>query len=565
MKNTSDFSRMCRYFLSTALMGAVFCFFSGNTFAADDWDWVRSFGKPGTAILSMTEFDGDLYVMSSGEKHTSNIVICPSPSYCPPPPEIDSPAIWKQVAPGCDQWFNVTPYAFAGPAVVLPAAMISFKDKLYIGWQDRIYRMNPEAGGKWEKVRFFESANMYDMAEFGNYLYVAFANRVLRTSGGKITPISAWEQVFSVPSPYRVESLKVFNGYLYAGIGKGDDNGIEIYRTANGKNWDTFKLVYPPDVFEYFPGHVYAMEAFKGYLYIGQYQGRGVWRTDGAKSSWEEISDIIEPVPIPLNEIEASVYRLEKHNGKLYLGVKAKDTVNGVGLLYSSKNGQSWSKVGGATTVYGPTTLPVYPAWYLTGISSMLSFNNKLYAGTDILDTNAVDYVPIFYNPPAILCVAQWVGPVIKFVTKDILYAKDTLTECLTNGSCDEATLSLGDAYDPTLAPRGYPWGFAPVVDLSNMFAEMEMPADKEEIRQLILENLLMVNTEMTQAMLPLYEYTPGDDILTGIGTFDPAVISESIAHLDDALKLTKKTKVLSALLQGKGPRMVPKPFRSEE
>jgi hypothetical protein len=65
--------------------------------------------------------------------------------------------------------------------------------------------------------------------------------------------------------------------------------------------------------------------------------------------------------------------------------------------------------------------------------------------------------------------------------------------------------------------------------------------------------------------MSPLYDYMPGDDIWPGTMSVDPAVISESIAHLDEALALTQRVKVLGALLEGNGPRMVPKPFQLQK
>jgi hypothetical protein len=142
--------------------------------------------------------------------------------------------------------------------------------------------------------------------------------------------------------------------------------GIQLWRTKNGVDWAMFKeVVQPFDSFILYPEHVHALEAFKDNLYVGEYHGSGLYRTDGV-SSWDYIDTQVV--------VGGGVFRLERHCNKLYLGMNdwfSTDSFLGDYLLYSSTDGVTWS---------GEPGYPVVDSNTQT-VGSLLSFGAELYVG----------------------------------------------------------------------------------------------------------------------------------------------------------------------------------------
>jgi hypothetical protein len=81
-----------------------------------------------------------------------------------------------------------------------------------------------------------------------------------------------------------ISALDSFDGYLYAGTWANPYNNGEVWRTADGKNWQNFTPVLLTDT------QVIAdAQSFNGFLYIGtssySWDGAEIWRTDGL--NWE--------------------------------------------------------------------------------------------------------------------------------------------------------------------------------------------------------------------------------------------------------------------------------------
>lgn len=370
----------------------ILCIHTGSIFAGDVWHEVPGMpflAKQGNKeIVAMVDFEGKLYI-GTGRPGT-----------------VQSAHIYRLVQDGCKKWEDVTPpwSSNTGSAADLEVRpMLVFTNNLYIGTdQGEIWRTDgliwKNVTGNWPK------GPITDIVEFNKDLYISFSGvTIWRTKDG-----SSWTPVVGPPpalqsqgfgdskSDNSLGSLEVLDKYLYAGVGrrkfipeKGFFHpiGIELWRTNDGEKWSLFKKVDNPSgpfVGNYIR-HVYAMKAFNSYLYIGQYHGTALWRTDG--SSWE--SDIGSGA---ING--TGVFRLEEHNGNLYLGMNDLTGASGSlgkSLLYFSTDGKKWSKV-----PEGPKVAPNTVA-----ITSLLSYGGRLYVGT--LNPSKSGYVALLELGPEIV------------------------------------------------------------------------------------------------------------------------------------------------------------------
>jgi tetratricopeptide (TPR) repeat protein len=241
-----------------------------------------------------------------------------------------------------------------------------FKNYLYVGNdQGEVFRTD---GSSWSKVNW-TSGSVTAMAEFNGNFYAATQTKIWKSPDG-----SSWQQVvdnvFGEAKNHDITSLEVFNAYLYAGVGRDNANGIQIWRTSDGTNWNKFHELIPQGGLSavLYPGHVHALRAFKGYLYIGEYHGQGIYRTDGSlspsPSHWEE-----------LNPINASGdnFRMFVLQDKLYLGLTFLFSYPSVeDMLYCSSDGTQWDPVPGGPK-RGSTA---------SGVRSLFSTGGRLYVGT---------------------------------------------------------------------------------------------------------------------------------------------------------------------------------------
>lgn len=320
-------------------------------------------------VLALAEFGGEFYI-GVGQSSPSNSanVYCLTDSECKK---------WEKVTP---PWSSAT----GGDRLT----MAVFKNRLYIATDHgEVWRTTD--GKNWSNATGnLPLVGRIDVSiEFKGYLYITTNTAIWRTSNG-----SSWEFVIDLSSKdqkiYDIWSVEVFNNYLYAGIGlkypeyvnvKGNKilvnrKGIQLWKTLDGKKWNKFQEVIEPPGgvlgVNFYPEHVYALKVFYGHLYLGEYHGSGLYRTDGSAKSWEYIPNVI-------SKGTGSVFRLMPHAGKFYLGVShlaSPDTpgLSGSPLLYSSKDGTNWTSVDKCPKLDKD----------VSSITSLLSFKGRLYAGT---------------------------------------------------------------------------------------------------------------------------------------------------------------------------------------
>ncbi|MDY6837582.1 MAG: H-type lectin domain-containing protein [Thermodesulfobacteriota bacterium] len=324
--------------------------------------WSQIFNYDARETTAMVEFGETIYV-GTGSWTAS----------------VRSAAVYRMVDEGCKIWEAVDiPWDPCSEKVM---SMAVFDGYLYVGTDcGEVFRT--QDGFYWSVAAPPGTLGpVFDMAEFKGHLYVCggYSATIWRTQDGTswepmVGPVPAFYSYgFGDPSNNDISSLEVFNGFLYAGVGRDNANGIQLWRSADGKWWEKFKEELPPPggiSIGLTPGHIHALKAFKGHLYVGQYHGNGVFRTDGTANSWEDLSPITQG---------QDVFRLEEHNGKLYLGVRTFHAPSGLAgsdlgtpLVYASTNGTQWSPVPGAPVVDSRTEV----------VSSFLSRGGRLYVGT---------------------------------------------------------------------------------------------------------------------------------------------------------------------------------------
>ncbi|HJW90800.1 MAG TPA: hypothetical protein VJ436_09180 [Anaerolineales bacterium] len=284
---------------------------------------------------------------------------------------------WLEHA-GCKISKNLTPSWKPSPGTY-DLGMAGFQNQLYIGTDaGQVYCIDPQSGMASVPVQL--TGSISDIVVHNGSLYV-------KASSLHCTPDGVnWNNLGLIRSPVANEvvdagTLAAFKGYLYYGTGisqydpttpwKKIAQGIEIWRSPDGKKWTLFRSIIDDLTglsLSYAPQHVHAMKEFNGYLYIGEYEGYGgsVFRTNGSIHSWE----IYPALP------SGNIRTIEAHDGKLYAGVfRMVGGTAGTPLLYCSSNGTTWSAAPGS---------PVGAAQTL-GIVSMASVGGKLYYG--IADT----------------------------------------------------------------------------------------------------------------------------------------------------------------------------------
>ena len=276
----------------------------------------------------------------------------------------DQANVYRLSQNGCKQWKDVTPQ-WSASSGGYSMAMGVFNNYLYVGNdQGEVFRTD---GSGWTEVSWTKS-NVTAMAEFNGNFYASTMDEIWMSPDG-----SSWQRVidnvFGEAKNHDIQSLEVFNAYLYAGVGRDNSNGIQLWRTSDGKKWEKFHELIPQQGFSVlYPGHVHALRTFKGYLYVGEYHGTGIYRTDGtlspSPSHWEE-----------LNPINASgdIFRMFVHQNKLYLGLTFMFSYPSVeDMLYYTSDGTQWNPVPGGPK-RGSTA---------SGVRSLFSTGERLYAGT---------------------------------------------------------------------------------------------------------------------------------------------------------------------------------------
>jgi hypothetical protein len=415
----------------------------------------------------------------------------------------DSAKIYRLCHDGCKIWEDVTPLWRADTDGDM-MAMAVFDNALFVGTaQGEVFATLD--GLKWYNVSgsLPSTISVSDMAVFNGYLYLSSAwISIWRSADGLI-----WEPVVG-PSPalhpvkfgntknHDLNSIEVFNGYLYAGVGRDNINGIQIWRTANGVNWTLFHELVQPDPPDplpaWLPGHVHAMAVFNNKLYIGEYEGQGLFRTDGSAASWEYLSD-----PVVVGH---GVLRLAEHAGLLYLGNYDlyTNTYLNEKLLYQSADGSSWAAVLGSPIVSQDTN----------GIGALLSAGGKLYAGTFSAKsftsdpTARVQVYEMGWGPQLTCALAD--------VKKTIFALKARFVDIANLASwCNpppawvsppSSCFLLVGGYGQAVVPTSESWVYSAIDEIKTALQDQVWPRD-ETIIQKKLDLLDQINTEFRLAM----------------------------------------------------------------
>lgn len=349
--------------------------------------------------------------------------------------------IYRLEHAGCKLWVDVTP-AWKATPTAHQVGMAAFNGKLFVGTdKGEIHRFDPQGASQFVKQ---VNQGLSSMVVFKGQLYAVGDTSLYRTSDG-----SQWDDlgpVLSLPDAYidGATTLEEYNGYLYLGLGfkvvpPGKsipvEEGIQIWRAADGKNFQLFKKVsgdlnaiVPEDA----PQHVYAMKSFAGYLYIGGYEGgRGyVTCTDGNPANWKVIT--FAPA--------GAVVALGVHDGKLYAGLfEYRPNMAGYPILASSANGTQWATV---------TAVPI-AAGTSQGVSALGSHGGRLYFGTA---DSAPQVGGEVFELGTTLSVCQ-IADIDKFsnksITSSLLFLKNNLKDAKlttagkTSGMLDQLSDSL--------------------------------------------------------------------------------------------------------------------------
>jgi hypothetical protein len=177
---------------------------------------------------------------------------------------------------------------------------------------------------------------------------VALASPAPRAAAEPLAPlVLTWTQRnasgFGDKNNAAVSALEVFRGQLYAGTT--NDNGAQLWRTADGSNWSRLTL---PNFNSFGHGVLFDLIEFNGQLYagIGTWYPLGttgeIWRTaDGVK--WERVTGAWEA-----NVNNAGVNNFEVFGGALY--ATTNNPNQGIEIYRSfSGNSNDWARVANAS------------------------------------------------------------------------------------------------------------------------------------------------------------------------------------------------------------------------
>jgi PKD repeat protein len=227
----------------------------------------------------------------------------------------------QKFAPGVPGWKQVNINGFGERRNQRINSLISFKGALYAtGYQPYVWRMASD--GTWSQAStlgFGDSTNseIDAMAVFNGHLYAATFTFVCddpncntwHTNGPQFWRTAdgtTWNNVTppgSISTDFRyVNVLLPAGGYLYAGLGRGNESalGAEIWRTADGQNWQQVAAGgFKNDPYN---TDVLSLAEYNGYLYAGTRHGDWqndahpdgplggeIWRYDG--TTWTQVNN----------------------------------------------------------------------------------------------------------------------------------------------------------------------------------------------------------------------------------------------------------------------------------
>ena len=215
------------------------------------------------------------------------------------PAPLNSLRIFRLEHAGCKIWKDITPGWNPSPGTY-DLGMAAYKGELYVGTRNaEVFVYNPNSG--WSAPQKL-SNSITSMMVWNNLLFIAASGDMYSTSDGvTYTNLGAVKSFGPLDGSDGTWTIASFGNHIYAGhgcyktdapYGKKVEEGIEIWRSPDGKKWTLFKSLTSKiggiGLSSTAPMHVHAMLGFKNHLYIGEYEGYGgtVFRTDGSAGSW---------------------------------------------------------------------------------------------------------------------------------------------------------------------------------------------------------------------------------------------------------------------------------------
>ena len=246
---------------------------------------------------------------------------------------------------------NWSPTAFNNPVSTLTVD----GDTVYAGtWYQGVFRSD-DAGLAWKSIH-----DGLRFQEDKGDRYYGEARRILITDNNIINVMyhrgtytstdrgETWHDVSTEwMGGHSIHSMTEFGDYLWSAVSSGS-----MFRSPdNGKTWENLP--------RFAPGHVYAWAVLNGQLYVGGYEGVGVWNE--TTRTWEYPMDGLPVGNHQQSDVLPYVLTLAVHNDQLFAGFQY---THGV-YVFDLQSG-TWASAG------------------LEGhsVSSLLSHGSGLYAAT---------------------------------------------------------------------------------------------------------------------------------------------------------------------------------------
>lgn len=179
-----------------------------------------------------------------------------------------------------------------------------------------VYRTND--GTNWDLLNNTVEGVVYDIQDFGSYVYFATGNN------GKI--VSYQGTTWAVMEDFaeaQCFALETWNGYMYVACG-GAGGGGKIYRTSDG---DTYTLVFSSGT-----NYIYGLNLFNNRLYaVGT---GGVIYSTTTGTTWETDFDTTRPYAYCLASDEDIIYAGTGDVGGVVYSLGVADVTTGAGIQY---------------------------------------------------------------------------------------------------------------------------------------------------------------------------------------------------------------------------------------
>jgi len=268
--------------------------------------------------------------------------------------------IWRS-ADGVN-WEGIMEGGFGDASDYLVGSFASFDGYLYAatskalpvpGGGAEIWRSPTGDQGTWTQVNtpgFGDPFNVWidgnNLTEFNGYLYAGTGLNLIGGAEVWRSPtgeLGTWTQAnsdgFGSNTNTTIRTMKVYNGYLYAGVGSAPGSGSKIYRTSDGTTWEA---VNDNGFGSGLNAEVIMLEEFNGNLYAGTLNLTGfqLWRSStGNTGTWSPaMQGGFGDAHNTWSATQAAVV-----NGTFWLGTR--NDTDGAQLWYTT-DGNTWTHEG---------------------------------------------------------------------------------------------------------------------------------------------------------------------------------------------------------------------------